>query len=213
MTAIAIYGADVCGRDVLPIIKSANQRWVDIVFVDDNPARIGTMINRRPVISFEQAMAESRSFTIAIADGKVRRNLSNKIKIAGGAIHSVKAELVKIFDEVTIAEGYVLCDNVILTSNIRIGQHFHANIFSYVEHDCVIGDFVTFAPCVSCNGRVQIEDNVYVGTAAILRQGKHDKPLRIGAGAVIGMGAVVTKDVPPSVTVVGNPARPLVRGN
>ena len=36
----------------------------------------------------------------------------------------------------------------------------------------------------------------------MIRQG-----LTIGAGAVVGMGAVVTKDVPDGVTVVGNPAR------
>jgi acyl-[acyl carrier protein]--UDP-N-acetylglucosamine O-acyltransferase len=35
---------------------------------------------------------------------------------------------------------------VTLTSNITIGKHFQANLYSYVEHDCVIGDFVTFAP-------------------------------------------------------------------
>jgi len=33
----------------------------------------------------------------------------------------------------------------------------------------------------------------------------------IGRGAVVGMGAVVTKNVPPGVTVVGNPARLLVK--
>lgn len=38
-------------------------------------------------------------------------------------------------------------------------------------------------------------------------------PLRIGKGAIVGMVAVVTKDVPAGVTVIGNPARPLVKGD
>jgi acetyltransferase-like isoleucine patch superfamily enzyme len=105
----------------------------------------------------------------------------------------------------------VLCSFVTLTSNIRIGRAFHANIYSYVAHDCVIGDYVTFAPGVKCNGNVRIEDHAYIGTGAILRQGSPEKPLTIGKGAVVGMGAVVTKDVAPGVTVVGNPARPLVK--
>jgi acetyltransferase-like isoleucine patch superfamily enzyme len=41
----------------------------------------------------------------------------------------------------------------------------------------------------------------------MLREGSPDKPLRIGAGAIVGMGAVVTKDVPDGATVIGNPAR------
>ena len=49
-------------------------------------------------------------------------------------------------DQVTIGPGAILNSFVHLTSNISIGEHFHANIYSYVAHDCVIGDFVTFAP-------------------------------------------------------------------
>ncbi len=76
-----------------------------------------------------------------------------------------------IMDNVEIGEGAVLCPFVTLTSNIRIGKYFHANLYSYVEHDCVIGDYVTFAPAVRCNGNVIVEDHVYLGTGAIIKQG------------------------------------------
>ena len=73
----------------------------------------------------------------------------------------------------------------------------------------MVGDFVTFAPGVHCNGNVVVEDHAYIGTGAILKQGQPGQPLVIGRGAVVGMGAVVTKSVAPGATVVGNPARPL----
>jgi acetyltransferase-like isoleucine patch superfamily enzyme len=98
-----------------------------------------------------------------------------------------------------------------VTASARIGAHFQCNIYSYVAHDCEIGDFVTFAPRVCCNGRVHIGDGAYIGTGAVLRDGTREKPLIIGENAVIGMGAVVTRDVPAGVTVIGNPARPLER--
>ena len=114
-----------------------------------------------------------------------------------------------MMDAVELGEGAIISPFVTITSNVRIGRHFHANLYSYVAHDCVIGDFVTFAPAVRCNGNVVIEDHAYVGTGAILKQGKPGEPLIIGRRAVVGMGAVVTKNVPEGMTVIGNPARPL----
>lgn len=52
-------------------------------------------------------------------------------------------------------------------------------------------------------------DDVYIGSGAQIRSGTPEKPIVIGAGAFIAMGAIVVKDVPPGVRVAGNPARPM----
>jgi maltose O-acetyltransferase len=49
---------------------------------------------------------------------------------------------------------------------------------------------------------VVIEDDVWVGARAVILSG-----VRIGRGAVVGAGAIVTKSIPPYAIVVGNPAR------
>lgn len=209
-----VYGASGCGRGVMPLARAvlAEQgiRQDRLVFVDDGAE--ADILNGHRVLTFEgfaREPASQRFAVLAIADGAVRQRLAQRLADAGVAPWQVRAAQTVVMDDVTLGEGAILCPFVTLTSNIRIGRHFHANIYSYVEHDCVIGDFVTFAPSVRCNGNVVIEDHAYIGTGAILRQGRPGAPLVIGRGAVVGMGAVVTKAVPPGVTVVGNPARPL----
>jgi sugar O-acyltransferase (sialic acid O-acetyltransferase NeuD family) len=139
----------------------------------------------------------------------MRSALAEKCASAGVKFFSVVASNAVRMDSVEVGEGALISPFATLTSNITIGAHFQANLYSYVEHDCVIGDFVTFAPRVCCNGNVHIGDHAYVGTGAVIRQGRPGAPLRIGRGAVVGMGAVVVGDVEPGTTVVGVPARPM----
>jgi sugar O-acyltransferase (sialic acid O-acetyltransferase NeuD family) len=183
-----------------------------LVFVDDHPP--SPVVNGHRVLTYAQWLREpasSRQINVAIANSRVREQLVQRCLADGVDFYQARAANVVQLDEVELGEGAVLCPFVTLTSNIRIGRHFHANLYSYVEHDCVIGDFVTFAPGVMCNGHVHIEDHAYIGAGAMIKQGLPGKPLVIGRGAVVGMGAVVTKSVPPGVTVVGNPARPLTQ--
>ena len=215
MKQIAIFGASGCGRGVMPL---ARQQWFasgephQLVFVDDHPP--AAECNGHRVQTYAEWLAQpasSRHINIAIANSAVRQKLVERCLADGVQFFEVRAANVVQIDDVQLGEGAILCPFVTFTSNIRIGKHFHANLYSHVEHDCIIGDYVTFAPGVMCNGNVVVEDLACIGAGAVIKQGQPGQPLVIGRGAVVGMGAVVTKSVPAGVTVVGNPARPLVK--
>lgn len=210
MRVVGVYGASGCGRGLMPILRDrlAGENTT-LVFIDDDPA-MPRIMNGHPVMSWENFVSQrtdDSTVCLAVANSRMREKLAQRCDAHGIPLAEARAASVVVFDDVHLGDGACLSPFVTLTSNIRIGRCFHANLYSYVEHDCVIGDFVTFAPGVKCNGNVVIGSHAYIGTGAMIRQGTPERPLRIGAGAVIGMGAVVTRDVPPGVTVVGNPAR------
>ncbi len=220
MTALqdlyAVYGASGCGRGVMPLLRlQLAQQGIAadrLVFVDDAPGP--QQVNGQRLLTYAEFVAtpaRTHYAVLAIANSRIREQLAQRCAQDGVQPCTVQAANVVQMDAVELEAGAILSPFVTLTSNIRIGRHFHANLYSYVEHDCVVGDFVTLAPGVQCNGNVVIEDHAYIGAGAVIKQGQPGKPLVIGSGAMVGMGAVVTKSIPPGITVVGNPARPLQR--
>lgn len=208
-SVVGVVGAGGCGRGILPLLRSHRSvtAGARLVFVDD--AASNSVVNGHMCVSTEQfiAFSGSKMAVIGIANSQVRQRVAEQLEANGVQFIQAKAANCVVFDEVAIGDGACLSPFVTLTANVTIGRHFHANLYSYVEHDCCIGDFVTFAPGVHCNGNVVIESHAYIGAGAMIKQGRPGAPITIGAGATVGMGAVVTRSVPAGVTVVGNPAR------
>lgn len=208
----AVYGASGCGRSLMPVARAQLKRAgieAEIVFIDDGLSAEAIINSHRAMNyeAFKKITAAKKYVLIAIANSQVREKIALRLEQDAIALWTVQADNVVLMDNIELAAGAALSPFVSITSNIKIGKCFHANLYSYVEHDCVIGDYVTFAPGVKCNGNIHIEDHAYIGSGAVIKQGTPDQPLVIGKGAVVGMGAVVTKSVPPGVTVIGNPAR------
>lgn len=213
MAILGIVGSGGCAREIMPLVRNMDfAEPVDAVFFIV-PKASDERINGVRQMSEADFLAsgERRFFNVGIADSRKRQQLAQAYEAAGCDPVSIFARDFVRYSDVSIGDGAVFCPYTMATINVRIGRYFHANMYANVAHDCVVGDFVTFAPGARCNGNVHIGDHAYIGSGAVLRDGREGKPLRIGAGAVVGMGAVVTRDVPPGVTVVGNPARPLVR--
>ena len=213
----AIYGASGCGRSLMPIARQQLARLneqSELVFIDDALNEI-RLINGHRAMNYQTFLhtaATEKFVQIAIANSRIREEIANRLKADGVLLWSIAADNCVVMDEVQMDAGSAISPFVTIGSNVKIGTCFHANLYSYVEHDCVIGDYVTFAPAVKCNGNIQIHDHAYIGAGAVIKQGSADQPLVIGKAAVIGMGAVVTKSVPAGATVVGNPAR-IIRQN
>ncbi len=209
-----LLGAGGFAREVMPFLKGSiaktllvRESDIDAYFVETWQPQEST-VNGNSVLSLDEfiQLNGKKYFNVAVGSGGDREAMVTKVG-SNAEPMTLLAPQTTILDCNIIGVGSVFCPNTMVTSNAKIGKFFQCNIYAYVAHDCVIGDFVTFAPGVRCNGRVHIDDYAYIGTNAIIREGTSEKPLRIGKGAVVGMGAVVTKDVPAGATVVGNPAR------
>jgi UDP-N-acetylglucosamine acyltransferase len=72
----------------------------------------------------------------------------------------------------------------------------------HVAHDCLVEDEVTIAPNAVLGGHSHVLRGANLGMLVAIHQFS-----TVGAFAMVGMGSVVTRDVPPFCLVLGNPAR------
>ena len=101
-----------------------------------------------------------------------------------------------------IGRGSIIYPNSYVGLNAVVGDCCFVLSGSIINHDDVLEDHVTLASGVHIAGEVRVASGCYLGQSCTIRQ-----KLFIGKDSLIGMGAVVTKDVLPNSVMIGNPAR------
>lgn len=109
---------------------------------------------------------------------------------------------VKYPDRITLGQGVIIGPHCTIgaASPIRLGKHVHLSKGVYVETGGL--DFSAALPYPHVQKPITIGDGVWIGVDAIVLGG-----VTIGDRAVIGAGAVVSRDVPPDTIVTGQPTR------
>ena len=205
---LAIFGTGGFAREVLCLYRDIGQFSFEelsqrAVFVSNEQGLPEEIMGVKVI---QESSFDPREYfaTIGIGDSKIRKKvhdgLAQKFKFIRFAtlIHPN----VVISPWVEVGEGVILCAGTILTCNIKIGKQVQLNLDCTVGHDCVIEDYVTFAPGVKVSGNCTIGEFSYLGTNASVKQGVNIKP-----GIVVGMAASVVKDLEVPGVYVGVPAK------
>ena len=106
---------------------------------------------------------------------------------------------ISIGNNVGISGATISCEN-----NITIGNHVMIGSGVLImDSDAHPVDYVQRAEGkAGKSAPIVIEDHVFIGARSIITKG-----VRIGKGAIVGAGSVVTKDIPPMTISAGNPAK------
>ena len=183
----------------------------------------------------EVVLGNNTRFDVGVLLGYLspRKGISPVLKV--GADSSIRSGTV-IYAGSTIGDHLETGHNVVIREENEIGAHFNIWNNSVIDYGCTIGMNVKIHCNCYIAQFTEIHDGVFMAPGVTIANDPHPgcpqsaecmrgpiieegaqigvnvtilPMLRIGARALIGSGAVVTRDVPPETVVFGNPARPI----
>jgi sugar O-acyltransferase (sialic acid O-acetyltransferase NeuD family) len=197
-----IYGAGGHGKVVFDAMQANGTYCSGFIDSDINNHWAQT------VVYYPNQIPDSKlsALHIAIGNTTARAKLATNLGNLGYTFFTVQHPLSVVSKQCQIGVGTFVAATAVIAPYATVGNHVIVNHGAVVDHDCIVGHVCHIAPRAVLGGGVTVGDRVLIGSGAIVLP-----KISIGDDAIIGAGAVVTKNVGAGTTVVGNPARLLIK--
>lgn len=204
-TRVLLIGAASFAEEVTDLCRSAG---VEVAgWIEGLDPTAADLTAEPPVVWVDAQAAFEPDLPVLPAIGSVdRRGIVERLVGEGRRLVSFVHPSAVVAPSAVIEEGCVVFPMVVVGARTRIGRGTIVNRGALIGHHTTIGAFAFLGPGANIAGKVTLGRQVHVGIGAIVRD-----HVTVGEHATIGSGAVAVADVEAGVTVVGIPARPIVR--
>ena len=197
-----------CGR--FRTGNAQTKRWDAFVFAEVN-AKEGDCVNGIEVCDenrLREKFGVDLEAVIGVGEPAIRERLYQKIRAEGFAMPALIHPSVCIPENTVIGEGVVIQVGCFVSCNVQIGNIVYIHPHTNIGHDCILEEGCVVAGFSNIAGTVHIGEYSYLALSCVIKQG-----LVIGKNSIIGMGAVVFRNVEDSMIVLGNPAKVIGRND
>jgi len=137
----------------------------------------------------------------ALGKPAFKRNYSTPLLEQGAEFMNLRPSL-ELSDRASMGFGCLFERHVAIGTDAKLGNFVTVLSNTIISYDVVVGSYSTISSFVFIGGGAQIGEEVLIHPHATILP-----KVKIGDGAIIGAGSVVIGNVPPGVTVFGNPAK------
>lgn len=206
---LGIYGSGGLGREVLELAKviNTNNRWKDIVFIDDVTKG---KCNDVDLYTFEEFINKFKTtdteIVIALGEPAVREILYNKVVNRGYKLATLIHPNVVIPKDSRIGQGVVINLGDYISCGVNIEDNVFLQQYVVIGHDSVLQRHGVLSAFVAIAGHCSIGEGTYIGMHVPVKENTS-----IGNNVIVGMGSCVLRDIPDDVVALGNPARAMAK--